>query len=126
MHYFARGLLGLIILTPLVGYAMGYWWGFGVAAISILVMTGAFDRKRDMEEKNEDLARRIARNMGNATKARNRGNPAAGPSTHHSGQSSQRTDSSKQKEPQFQIENHRNRLIEVVKLRMNQMDPDDG
>ena len=72
MHYFAKGLLGLVILTPIVGYTMGYWWGFGVAIMCILAMTGMFERKKDMEKKNEDLAKRIAQNIGkNATKQNN-------------------------------------------------------
>ena len=94
MHYFAKGLLGLVILTPIVGYTMGYWWGFGVAIMCILAMTGMFERKKDMEKKNEDLAKRIAQNIGkNATKQNN------SQLTEYPGQTRQMKDPATQQEP---------------------------
>lgn len=113
-------LLGLVILTPLVGYLMGYWWGFGVALISILVMTGVFDRKKDMEEKNEDLARRIARNIGSTSQGPDKRKSTPSPSPSRPVQSVIVNEQGKQERARL-LTYHRGRLLQVIRYRIDQL-----
>ena len=120
MHYFARGLLGLVILTPLVGYLMGYWWGFGMALISILVMIGVFDRKKDMEEKNEDLARRIARNIGSFSQESDKRKTTPSHSPSRPVQSATVNEQGRHEGTRLRTY-HRGRLLQVIRYRMDQL-----